>query len=212
MKQVFFIFLSFLATGTWSQKKEFNREFLVPSKTPIYVSYFGNIAVNPGAKIGFEYTLFLKEKTKEKRKKVKTIRKTLILSPSIAFYSHKNSHQGLLISADLLWRRYTKRLYFLDISAGIGNYTRFNSGTTYEVTSAGVTEIKNAKRNYISAAFSGSIGKRLTRVKSFPCDIFLRNTNHIYTNFNSAIGNDMSFEIGFRMNLNKGFNQNVVTR
>lgn len=212
MKYITFFFLFTLATGVLGQKKQFNREFEVPSKTPIYISYFGNMAVHPGVKVGFEYTFFLKEKTKEKRNKIKTIRKTLILSPNISFYSHLNSHQGLLVSADLLWRRYTKRLYFFDVSLGLGNYTRFNSGVTYEVTSVGVTEIKNANRNYISASFSSSMGKRLRVIKSFPSDLFLKNTYHIHTNFNSAIGNDISFEIGLRMNLNKGFNQNILVR
>ena len=207
MKKLIVLMLVFNICNAYSQKKEFNRDFSIPEKTPFSLSYFGNIGINPGIKAGFEYSLYLKEKTKEKKRKIKTIRKNLILAPSISFYSHKDSHKGLLINGDLIWRRYTKRLYISDISIGLGYFRKFNSGITYEVTPSGVEEIGSSSRGYFSPSLGYSFGKRFTLKESIPTDIFLRSTYHIYLNQSASIGNDMSIELGIRMSLPFGINQ-----
>ncbi len=207
MKQIITLALITSSFLGFSQKKVFNREFTIPEKTPLVFSYFGSLGIHPGVKAGFEYSLLFKEKTKENKRRTKTIRKNLLLLPSVSFYSHRDSHKGLLLSVDLIWRRYTKRLYIIDVSAGLGHYTRFNSGTTYRVTPSKIETIKNARRSYFSPSLSASFGKRLQFIKSYSTDIYIRNTYHIYTNFNSLIGNDTSFELGFRMDLNRGISQ-----
>ena len=160
MKKLIILLLTIVSSSIFCQKKNIIREFSLPEKTPLFASYYGNLGIHPGVKIGFEYSLFLKEKTKEKKRKIKKIRKNLILAPSVAFYSHRNSHSGLLVSGDLLWRRYTKRLFISELGVGLGLYTKFNSGTTYEVTTNGIEEKGMTARSYFTPTLSYSFGKR----------------------------------------------------
>ena len=212
MKYLISLSILLLCLGAFSQKKVFNPEFEIPKKTPVYLSYFGNLGVHPGVKGGFEYSLFFKEKTKEKKRKIKTIRKTLIISPSVGFYSHKNSHKGLLISGDLIWRRYTKRLFINDLSLGFGYFRKFNSGTTYEVTSGGVEEIGGSSRGYFTPSLGYSFGTRFIINEKIPTEFFTKINYHFLLNYNSSAGIEITAELGLRMALNVGINQEKVTK
>lgn len=202
-----FLFYCFSATG---QVKVFNKDFNLSEKTPLFASYYGNIGVHPGVKLGFDYALIFKEKTKAKKRKTKTIRKVLFVSPSIAFYSHKNSNKGLFISSDLLWRRYTKRLYITELGVGIGYYRRFNSGKTYEVTSSGVRELGITSRGYFSPSVSYSFGKRFLIREMIPTEVFLRSNYNVILNYNSSVGSEISLELGIRMSFKYGIKQGKV--
>lgn len=212
MKYYFTICLLLLTFGIFGQKKSFNKEFSLPDKTPVFISYYGNLfGINPGIKGGIEYSLFFKEKTIEKKKKTKTVRKNLILAPSIAFYSHKNSHKGLLISADLIWRRYTKRLFISDVSFGLGSYTRINSGTTYEKTPAGIQE-SGGSVSYFTPSIAYSFGKRFTLKESIPTEAFIRTTANPIFNYNSSTSFEFSLELGLRLSLKYGITQKVKNK
>lgn len=198
--------------GILGQKKSFNKEFSLSDKTPIFVSYYGNLfGLNPGIKGGLEYSLFFKEKTIEKKKKTKTVRKNLILAPSVAFYSHKNSHRGVLVSADLIWRRYTKRLFISDISFGLGSYTRINSGITYENTPNGIEEVSGST-SYFSPSIGYSFGKRFTIKESIPTEAFIRATSNPIFNYNSNTSFEFSLELGLRLSLKYGITQKVKNK
>lgn len=192
------------------QVKVFNKDFSLSERAPLFVSYYGNIGIHPGLKLGFDYVLIFKEKTKAKKRKSKTIRKVLLVSPSLAFYSHKNSNKGLFISSDLLWRRYTKRLYLSELGIGIGYYRRFNAGKTYEVTSSGVQEIGTTSRGYFTPSISYSFGKRFLFREMIPTEVFLRSNYNVIMNYNSSFGNEVSLELGVRMSLKHGIKQGKV--
>jgi hypothetical protein len=195
----------------FGQKKVFNQDFSIPEKTPLFISYYANLGLHAGVKGGLEYSLYFKEKTKEKKRKIKTIRKNLILAPSVAFYSHKKSHKGLLISADLIWRRYTKRLYISDISVGLGHFTKFNYGSTYEITPSGIKESKRTSRSYISPSFSYAFGKRFNVKEAIPTELFLKTNINTLLGYNSKVSLELSLEVGLRMSLKYGIKQKINT-
>ncbi len=52
-------------------KKTIDKELKLGDRAPVYISYYGNMAVYPGIRAGFSRNIFLIEKTIEKKKKIK---------------------------------------------------------------------------------------------------------------------------------------------
>ena len=193
------------------EKKVFNQAYNMGEYAPMSVSYYGNFATHPGIKLGMDWNLLMVEKTKEKRKKIKTIRKLLLVTPSIAFYHHKASHQGLILATDLAWRRYGKKLLYKEVSLGMGYFRRFNAGETWEVVGDGVvTNIGNTSRGYFSPSLSFGIGKRFMLQEQTPAAIFSRLNINGLVNYNASTIAELSLELGVRMTLSKGIKRGEV--
>lgn len=192
-------------------KKIYNKTFSLGEYAPLSVSYYGNLVTHPGLKIGMDWNLLLVEKTKEKRKKIKTIRKVLLVSPSIAWYRQKQSHTGLLLSADLQWRRYTKRLFFTELGFGLGTFHKFNAGETWAVKSDGsIKQKKLTSRVYFTPALSFGYGKRLLVANELPLDVYTRLNGNILVGYNAGAVPELSFELGARLTPNWGIKNTAV--
>ena len=209
------IILSFLiplgGLAQEQEKKIFNKEFKIGEYAPMYVSYYGNFITHPGVKLGFDWNLLMIEKTKEKKKRIKTIRKILLVTPSIAYYSHKASHKGLIISTDLAWRRYCKRMFYREVSLGIGYFRKFNSGETWEtIDAARVTNINSSSSGYFAPSISFAFGKRFTVKKAMPISVFTKLNTNVLSGYNACAVAEFSLELGARMTLDWGINRGEI--
>lgn len=214
MKKLTILLLLLIPLGVSAQvqnKKIFNSEPKLGNHAPMYVSYYGNLATHPGIKIGFDWHLLMIEKRKEKKKKIKTIRKTLLLTPSIAYYSHKSSHKGLMVTTELAWRRYSKRLFYREISLGGGYFRKFNSGETWETNDDGtVSNIGNTSRGYFTPSVSFAFGKQLLSEQLMPITIFTRLNTNFITGYNAGVVPEISLELGVRITPDWGIHRGEI--
>jgi hypothetical protein len=178
---------------------------------PFYVSYYGNFLTHPGIKMGLDWNLFMIEKTKEKRRRPKTIRKVLLVTPAISYYTHNASHNGLLASTDLAWRRYSKNLFYREISVGVGYFKRYNAGDTWDVMEDGaVTNVGASSRGYFSPSVSLSLGKRFNKQDPSPISVFTKLNSNLLVDYNASMSVELSVELGLRIIRGWGINANKI--
>jgi hypothetical protein len=179
------------------EKKAFDNDLKLGTRTPVYVSYYGNMGVHPGIRAGFNWNIFMIEKTIEKKKKVKKIRKLFYVSPSLIYYNHIKSNKNLMLRVDADWRRYTKRLYFYDVGVGIGYLQRFNTGDTWEVKDDGSVSHKGgSSRAYFATAISFSFGKQVSLKNGNTLSPFIKIDTDYLAGYNSSILPEASIELG----------------
>ncbi|UTW62767.1 hypothetical protein KFE98_01020 [bacterium SCSIO 12741] len=166
---------------------------------PWRISYYGNFLTHPGIKLGMDWHLIHVNKEKIRGEKTKNIHKYLMVTPSIAFYTHPQSHKGLLIAADLQWNRYGKRGFYTGVSAGIGYYTKFNSGETLEVSTDGSVKSKSvSSRGYFTPSIGGELGQRFKLSQEQKLDVFTRMNGHFLLGYNSGWVPELAWELGIR--------------
>jgi hypothetical protein len=86
--------------------------------TGLRLSYLGSIKY-PGAKIGLEYPIKVKEITKKRKEKV--ILKERFLAGNIGFFHHPDFHTNLMINAEWIMRRHrAKSPWYGEWSPGLG--------------------------------------------------------------------------------------------
>ncbi len=173
----------------------------VPEKKPLpwSISYYGNLVTHPGFKIGMDWHLLRIDKEKTRRSKTKNISKFLLVTPSVAYYFHPKSHTGLLVAADLQWRKYGNRGFYTAASLGLGYYTKFNSGETLEVSSDGsVTSKSVSSRGYFTPSIGGELGQRIRWGDNQRLDLFSRLNAHLLLGYNSGWVSELSWELGVR--------------
>ena len=187
--------LSGIAFGQNATQRQ-NPLMVNADRTPLTLSYYGNLGVHPGIKAGFDWNLFMIAKTKEKRKGTKTIHKLLFASPSVSFYSHKNSHQALLINTDIGYRRYGKRFMYSEVALGLGYQRRFNANETWIVNNGNVTRTKGS-RGYFSPSLSLGVGRTFNTPT--PLSVFGRLNTNLLMGYNTTAVPEISAEIGIRI-------------
>ncbi|MCK5134518.1 MAG: hypothetical protein KAR19_01925 [Bacteroidales bacterium] len=214
MKKLIIILSFLIPLGILAQEQEkevTDKEFKLGEYAPMYVSYYGNFVTHPGIKLGFDWNLLMIEKTKAKKKRIKTIKKILLVTPSITYYSHKASHKGLIISTDLAWRRYSEKLFFREVSLGAGYFRKFNSGETWETNDDGtVSNIGSTSRGYFAPSISFAFGKRFIIKKGMPISVFTKLNTNVLTGYDASAVAELSLELGARMTLDWGINRGEI--
>ena len=186
-------------------KKVFNQKFELGNHAPMYISYYGNLVTFPGIKFGIDWNLSMTEKTKENKKRIKTIRKLLYITPSVAYYINRGSHKGLVVSMDLNWRRYGKKLFYREMGIGLSYFQKFNSGETWEVKSdQTIKNIGNSSRVYFAPAVSFAFGKHFRLKENTSVRIFTKLNVNLLLDYNASILPELSLELGTAWSLNWG--------
>jgi len=211
MKKKFLILMFFIPLGIFAQVKQEKQNAIFDSnKIPLNISYYGNLVIHPGIKIGADWNLLMIHKTKEKKRKTKVIRKILYVSPNVAFYYHNNSNIGIIPSAEVGWRRYNNKLFYREVDFGLGYFHKFNMGETWEVTNDKIEKKISSSRGYFTPSLSVAFGKVFLRKEKEPVTAFVKiNANNLlHYNANSVL--ELSFELGFKFYTNKFFKRKIV--
>ncbi len=204
--------ISFVAIAHWlnaqNQKTftEFDSSFV---KTPLSISYYGNMMFNPGIKTGFDFFLLSVSKEKVKRKKTKELKKILFLQPSLSYFIDPHSISSTQLNAEMGWKRINKHRFW---EAGLtaGYVRRFNLGTTYIANETGdiVSTKKGTSRGYLSTGLVLGCGRKIIKDNSLYGKF---NLNALH-NYNSGAILEINIEIGLRIPLSISWmNQNVKT-
>lgn len=140
-------------------QSETSRKFI-----PFSVGYWGeHFGSHPGFKVAAQFDLYNWEKVKEKKKRTKTKYKSIFAAPQVGYYVHPGNHHGLLLGAEVGYRRLKQRsgLYFA-WSIGAAYLQQFNSGTTYYVEENGsLTQKGAASRLYFLPTLNYEFGQQI---------------------------------------------------
>lgn len=145
----------------------------------ISLGYWGEMGVNPGASANVFITL--RETTRTKRRKGKTISRQMSLAPSVHYYSLPYNHSGLGLGTELQWERNKKKTWYRFAKFGAFYHTRFNTGTTYYVA-PDVDPVPAGTRGYALGGFGAGFGRYLPVI---PIDFSLGINAYFIAPYNS---------------------------
>ena len=153
MRGTIFILLISVATSALSQM------VFMPSN--ISVSYAGEMATNPGAKISFNYTLkHWRKVSKDNRGLAKLKTKNYSLNFSLGFFNHERYQTAFYFLPEFEINSANKKGWFCGMGAGLG-YMRTIIYNTYEVDKNGNVNAVNAGHNYGMASVFFTFGQDL---------------------------------------------------
>lgn len=157
--------------------------------TGIGVSYYGEYFTHYGLKIGTEYSIKQKNKTKTK-KSSKQIhkRKEVFLTANIGSYIHKRSHVGLFLSSEIGYRKTIRKGFKYEMLIGLGYLHTFLQGDTYEVNDDGtVDRVYLAGQPNLMIPFSIGLGYDFNFHYKKPFSLHLKPSFFIQYPYNQAI-------------------------
>jgi len=151
---------------------------------PLNVGYFGESVLHPGLIIGTEWTVWEKDKTKNRwlfnrndKIGAKTKTRQLFVGGNVGFYNAPNNHTGLFISSELGYRRTNHRKgTFYGTSLGLGYLQRIYNIPTYELGTGNEPEEFTGGQGQLMTIFSVSIGNNLSYRYDLPISWYIKPT------------------------------------
>lgn len=124
-------------------------------------SYFGQGSTHYGLKVGTEYTLAQKLKSKVRKNGVVIDKKKEIFATAnVGWYVHKRNHVGVFINSEIAYRKTRKNGFNWGLYLGAGYLHTFLQGDAYSVTDNNeVEKIPLAGQSNFIHSLSFSIGK-----------------------------------------------------
>ena len=202
----FAVFLSI--NQGWAQKASVEKVKIHKVETAPWkmgLSYYGNLVTHPGFEFNVEKTLFEKQRSKEKKKGTKTIKKEYLINPSFAFYSHKTSNKNLLLSAEMIRRRQKNdKKSYREYGIGLGYLRKFNTGETWVIKNDGSVKKKKitSSRGYFTPSLTIGTGRRFMIQEKLPITVFSKLNTNLILGYNAGWVPEFSLELGIRTNLN----------
>lgn len=182
------------------------------SNTPEFqVSYFGELFVHPGAKIGIHFPFYEKNKLKYRNRKRKgdftlTKNRKLKLGSNLAFYRQGKNHKGYLSNIELTFHNTRNRSYkpdkyrHFEASVGMGYFRYALSGTTFTPDGDSFKDIKG-NGNALMPSISIGTGKSLKFIKSIDVRYFVKGSNYFEIPHGLGKLKHFALEIGFASTL-----------
>ena len=127
---------------------------------PISVGYFGNFLIQPGAKIGAQFSLNKWETEHEGKKGNYTKEKRIFVSPQVAFFSRPGNNMNLLVNADIGYQR--KKMNqgsYSAVSLGLGYLLESQVvSIVYNLSDGSIKEKIREPRNYFLPTINYEFG------------------------------------------------------
>lgn len=151
----------------------------------VSLSYFGESAINPGLKAGYEYTLGTKEKTKPRwlfnrndKLGAKVNTKEAFVTGNLGFYNVANSYSALFLTSEFGVRRTRhRRGFFMESSIGLGYQQRIYNIDTYQLGSGTEPDkLGLAGQAQFLTTFSLGFGRNLSYRRDIPFSWFVKPT------------------------------------
>jgi len=199
MYRLIFYLLVFLSGEAFAQS---NITDTLAFPRTITISYFGNLLVKPGVKVGIEFVIAHKTKVKKKNYK-KSIRQ-LTVSGNLGTFWHPHSHASLFnfYTANYRIVEINKRKFNM-IGIGPGIYRSFYP-ETYKVDDSGnVSSLSMAGRLYFAPVIVLGVGK-FKENKTIQSWHF--NTNFMFLfDYNTGVVPLLSFDIGLAISFKRKY-------
>jgi len=164
MKKSNLLLILLLITSNLSaqQKKNTQHTTLENSflnRSEFKIGYLGNFIWNPGLSTGVEYLWKEKIKTKEKKHRIKVIKKQWLFNGAFGISYDPRTELGIFTNYGISWRRTNTKNKQIHIQFNPLGYYRSFLGETYEVSGNNVTRVFAAGRNFYAPSISYGIGK-----------------------------------------------------
>ena len=171
------------------------------TEMPVSIGTFNYFYLHPGLKVGVQWDWRKWEKEKERRKGTLVKKKSLFISPQIAYYTHSQNHTGFLLNVDFGYQRIkSTRGFYSAYSVGFGYLTRFNAGTTYEYHSNGeLTQKRAAARGYFMPSLNMEFGQKINEKFGW----FTKFSIATNLRYNTGFSFETFHEVGIKLNFGK---------
>ena len=158
----------------------------LPTKKLEYqFSYFGEFIAHPGVKLGVNYPIWQKAKSKDRQKKNYLLTKTKIkqwkIGTNAAFYHQVNNHNGYLWNVELTYQtiktksKKPNKLKYFDASFGLGYYHYELIGKTFQSTENDFEEI-NGNGNALMPTLAVAWGRNIRFMKETDVRYYVKPT------------------------------------
>ena len=167
----------------------------------VSISYYGEMITHPGLKVSADFNLKDWDKNKSSKKgALKTMNKSLIISPSLGSFYHRRYQTGLFFIPEVKYKRQNTQGGYCEFGVGAG-FLRTFIPNTYELNNRGEVNKTTAGHNYFASSYFISFGKDLSVKKNQPIGYFIK-PQFIYAapNFPNGIGY-FALELGLQYNL-----------
>jgi hypothetical protein len=167
-------------------------------KTPnVKASYLGSITY-PGFKLGVEFPMYAKEKTRIKSNGVTKIKlKERFVTANLSLYHHPTVHTNIMLNAEWLMRKTRQNGWFSEFAPSLGLSRTFLDGTTYKQNDAGgFDKVNLAGHTYFMASIMGGVGYDFNVKQEKPIKAYFKYGLLIFAPFNSFILPRPTVEIG----------------
>jgi hypothetical protein len=194
IKSIFYIIsLMMIALLSQAQNTLTKPEFM--PKTGIKVSYLGSITY-PGAKIGLELPLRVKQLTKNDGNKI--ILKERYLTANLGFYHHADFHTNWILNFEWQMRRQGTQGWFGEWSPTLGYSRTLLDGTAYQKDASGnIVQKTAAGHNMLMFGLNAGIGYDFSKKSlNTPLKSFLKVSLMGFAPYNSFFYPRPSIEIG----------------
>lgn len=136
------------------------------SHIPITIGYFGQLAVQPGIRVGTEFLLGSKDVQRDRKGGMRNKTKHLYIAPQIAFYGQQLRHNSLLLNGEFGYRsRIAGGKLYGALGAGLGYLSKWTlTGLSVSLSDGRMTrnyERTGAFLPSLSGAFGGDLSERL---------------------------------------------------
>lgn len=195
---------------------------IAQNKWEASLSYFGEMGLRPGAKVGVNYVYAQKGKSKHKTKRngvklQKGRQHQFLLMGNVGGYHHAKYLTNLFTSVESgyrfsLWRKKEgkkRKAYFVESTIGIGYLRYFHYGTTFETTSDGFTKREFGGGNSFMPTSSFGFGMNIPNQKDLPIYWFVKPSFFIEIPQTSFPVMHLAVDVGVRMELNFSRNNNL---
>ncbi len=164
------------------------------------VGYFGGIPFEPGVTAGVQWPQKAWSTEKTKGEQTRRVYKYLIIHPRVAVFSRKHSYTGVLIHADLGYRRQREgRKSFSQVALGLGYNARF-SITSFTVNFSGeIIDRERERQDIIVPTISYTYGRNTPHRFDWYTRIAYGNEIRL----GNASAGALFLELGLQMNLSK---------
>ena len=184
--------LSQVGFSAYSQKASNPHDY----KYAISFAYFGHNAIHPGLKLEAEFPLWYNSREKQKKNRVKTKYRFLMVGVNSGFYTHASNHTGMFFNITGGYRKISRKTFKFETLIQPGFLRAFNAGETYEVQDDGsVKEIARAGRNYAQFGVSVGIGQSFLP-NEFPFAWHIRGGSNLQMPYNTSINIFFTLEAG----------------
>jgi len=158
--------------------------------------------LRPGFKIGLDYPLAESRKVRDSRRPgKKTVRRALVVEPSVMAWHHWGNHTPITAGAQLIYRKGFGNGRHRELFVGQGATYAINAGRTYSFDDSGELQGSALAGNLMSATSVGfGLGRDLSRRKKGGPDLtwYVRPTATIWAPYNSGVAPVLTIELGVR--------------
>jgi hypothetical protein len=196
-KLVFAAVLMFINTQFSFAQKSVTVRKEMDKTLNVKAAYMGSL-IYPGFKLGVEFPMFAKEKTRTKANGVAKLKlKERFITANLSLYHQSTVHTNVMLNAEWQKRKTRQSGWFTEFATGLGLSRTFLAGTTYKQSGTGsIDKVNLAGHTYFMTSVMGGVGYDFKVKKERPIKAYSKYGLLILAPFNNLILPRPTVELG----------------